>query len=85
MPCSCAWRAADSAASYAAKEVDLREPLKPTWPDEAQLMTAPVVSVIDTIVLLKLLLMWAWPTAKFFFSFIRGFRTADLGYAMNFS
>jgi hypothetical protein len=48
-------------------------------------MTAPVVSVIETIVLLKVLLMWAWPTATFFFSFLRGFRTADLGAAMNFS
>jgi hypothetical protein len=34
------------------------------------------------MVLLKVLLMWAWPTATFFFSFLRGFRTADLGAAM---
>src|SRR5688500_3708089 len=52
MPCSCAWRAADSAASCAANGVDLREPLKPTPPEDAQLITAPLVSVIETIVLL---------------------------------
>src|SRR6187549_712839 len=56
MPCSCAWRAADSAASWAANGVDLREPLKPTVPDDAQLITAPVGSVIVTIVLLNVLL-----------------------------
>src|SRR3546814_5330836 len=42
-PCSCAWRAADSAAMPAAYGVDLREPLKPTPPEEAQLMTAPEI------------------------------------------
>jgi hypothetical protein len=50
-------RAADSAASCAAKGVDLREPLKPTSPDEDHEITAPVVSVIETIVLLKVDLM----------------------------
>src|SRR5665213_1971470 len=35
MPCSCARRPADSAAICAAKGVDLREPLKPTWPARA--------------------------------------------------
>src|SRR5690554_6296430 len=84
MPCSCAWRAADSAASCAAYGVDLREPLKPTPPDDAQLMTAPVGSVIDTIVLLKVLLMCACPSAMFFFSLRRGLRAADLGAAMTF-
>src|SRR5690606_968826 len=44
MPCSIARRAAASAASCAANGVDLREPLKPTWPAEAQEMTAPVGS-----------------------------------------
>src|ERR671919_1639661 len=57
MPCSCARRAADSAAICAAKGVDLREPLKPTWPAEAQEITFPVGSVIETIVLLNVLLM----------------------------
>ena len=45
-------------------------------------MTAPVGSVIETIVLLNVDLMWAWPTAMFFFSFWRGLRAADLGAAM---
>lgn len=41
--------------------VDLREPLKPTWPAEAQEITLPEGSVIETIVLLNVLLMCAWP------------------------
>src|SRR6478735_5979905 len=81
-PCSCAWRAADSAAMPAAYGVDLREPLKPTPPDDAQLMTAPDGSVIETIVLLNVDLMWAWPSAMFFFSLRRGLRAADLACAI---
>src|SRR3954462_5816663 len=61
MPCSWALRAAFSAAICAANGVDLREPLNPTCPAEAQLITLPVGSVIDTIVLLKVLLMCAAP------------------------
>ena len=57
MPCSCARRAADSAAICAANGVDLREPLKPTWPAEAHAITLPRGSQIDTIVLLNVLLM----------------------------
>jgi hypothetical protein len=38
-----------------------------------------------TIVLLNVDLMWAWPTAMFFFSFLRGLRTADFGAAKVFS
>jgi hypothetical protein len=45
--------------------------LKPTWPDEAQEITAPDGSVIEMIVLLKVLLMNALPAAMFFFSFLR--------------
>src|ERR1700742_1185009 len=73
MPCSAALRAAFSAAIWAANGVDLREPLKPTWPAEAQLITAPWGSVIETMVLLKVLLMWAWPWEMFFFSRRRTF------------
>src|SRR5215207_10167474 len=73
MPCSCALRAALSAAICAANGVDLREPLKPTWPAEAQLITFPFGSVIDTIVLLNVLLMCAAPWATFFFSLRRTF------------
>jgi hypothetical protein len=39
----------------------LREPLKPTCPDEAQEMTLPPGSVIETMVLLNVLLIWACP------------------------
>src|SRR5208282_6266898 len=56
-PCSIAARAAFSAASCAAKGVDLREPLKPTFPDDAQDSTLPSGSQMDTIVLLNELLM----------------------------
>src|SRR3954463_10480272 len=57
MPCSMARRAAASAAICAANGVDLREPLKPTWPEEAQEITAPEGSVMETMVLLNVLLM----------------------------
>jgi hypothetical protein len=50
-----------SAAIWAANGVDLREPLKPTWPAEAQEITLPTGSVIETMVLLNVLLMWACP------------------------
>ena len=73
MPCSIARRAAASAAICAANGVDLREPLKPTWPAEAHEITAPVGSVIEMIVLLNVLLMWACPWATFFFSLRRTF------------
>src|SRR5690606_25766638 len=57
IPCSMARRAAASAAICAAYGVDLREPLNPTWPELAQAITAPLGSVMVTIVLLKVLLM----------------------------
>ena len=60
-PCSMAARAAFSAASWAANGVDLREPLKPTLPADAQEMMLPSVSVMVTIVLLNELLMCATP------------------------
>src|ERR1017187_3191542 len=59
IPCSMARRAQASAAICAANGVDLRDPLKPTAPEEAHEMTLPTGSVIDPIVLLKVLLMWA--------------------------
>src|SRR4051794_6190569 len=74
MPCSCARRAAASAASCAANGVDLRDPLKPTWPEEAQAITAPEGSVMEMMVLLNVLLMCAWPWEMFFFSLRRGLR-----------
>src|SRR5690625_1385204 len=72
-PCSCALRAAFSAASCAANGVDLREPLNPTWPEDAQASTLPAGSVIVTMVLLKVLLMCAAPCGTFFFSRRRDF------------
>src|SRR3954469_3103608 len=61
-PCSMARRAHCSAAIWAANGVDLREPLNPTFPALAHARTLPSVSVIETIVLLNELLMWATPT-----------------------
>src|SRR3954470_13354925 len=73
MPWSIARRPAASAAICAANGVDFREPLKPTVPAEAHEITPPVGSVIVTIVLLNVLLMWASPCATFFFSLRRTF------------
>src|SRR3546814_6356851 len=73
MPWSIARRTAASAAICAANGVDLREPLKPTVPAAAHEITAPVGSVIVTMVLLNVLLMWASPIATFFFSLRRTF------------
>src|SRR5215213_1758224 len=61
MPCSMAVRAAFSAAIWAAKGVDLRDPLKPTLPADAHEITLPSVSVMVTMVLLNELLMCATP------------------------
>src|SRR4051794_984749 len=61
-------RAAASAVTCAAKGVDLREPLKPAPPADSHAITLPSLSVSDTIVLLKLVLMWAWPKGMFFFT-----------------
>ena len=73
MPCSCALRAQFSAAICAANGVGLREPLKPTWPAEAQLITLPCGSVIEMMVLLNVLLMCACPWATFLFYLRRTF------------
>src|SRR3954462_14311144 len=59
-------RAAASAVTCAANGFDLREPLKPAPPADSQAMTLPSRSVRETIVLLKLVLMWAAPTGMFF-------------------
>src|SRR5918911_950024 len=60
--------AAASAVTCAANGVDLREPLKPAPPADSHAITLPSLSVSDTIVLLKLVLMWAWPNGMFFFT-----------------
>src|SRR6188768_2368518 len=81
-PCSMAARPAFSAASCAANGVLLRLPLYPTAPDDAQAMTLPSVSVIETIVLLKELLMCTTPVVTFLRSLRRGRRPAGFGLAI---
>src|SRR5262245_55118431 len=60
-PYSMAFRAACSAAVWAANGVDLREPLKPALPALDQATTLPVLSVRVTMVLLNVDWMWATP------------------------
>src|SRR5438876_10488717 len=69
-------RALASAATWAANGVLLREPLKPTLPALAHVMTAPSPSVIVTIVLLKLAWMWATPFTPTLRSLFFGFLTS---------
>src|SRR5918992_1599685 len=64
-PCSMPLRAAASAVTCAANGVDLRDPLKPAPPADSHAITLPSLSVSDTIVLLKLVLMCAWPKGTF--------------------
>src|SRR5207245_11636981 len=54
-----------SAARWAANGVLLRLPLKPTVPAEAKQSVSPLVSVMVTIVLLQVALMWATPRLTF--------------------
>ena len=51
MPCSCAARPATSAATWAANGVDLREPLNPWPPEDAQASDPPWRSVMVMMVL----------------------------------
>src|SRR3954470_12545133 len=67
-PCSMPLRAQASAVTWAANGVDLREPLKPAEPADSHAITFPSPSVRETIVLLKEVLMCAWPIAMFFFT-----------------
>src|ERR1700729_2823647 len=71
MPCSIAFRAAASAAIWAANGVDFLEPLKPRLPAEAQEMTPPWGSLIETIVLLNEAWTCATPVWTFFTSRLR--------------
>jgi hypothetical protein len=59
-------RAALSAAVWAAKGVPFFAPLNPLEPADAQEIASPDWSVIVTIVLLKVELMWATPLGMFF-------------------
>src|SRR5579862_7426418 len=65
------FRAHASAVTCAANGVDLREPLKPAEPADSHAITLPSLSVRATIVLLKLVLMCAWPMAMFFLTLRR--------------
>src|SRR5262245_18001131 len=76
-PYSMALRAAASAAVWAAKGVDLREPLNPALPALDQDTTLPVRSVMVTIVLLNVAWMCATPVrtsrrSRFLPPFLRG-------------
>ena len=53
IPTSKAFAAAASAATCAAYGVDFLDPLKPFWPADAHEIILPLVSAIDTIVLLN--------------------------------
>src|SRR5687767_10520736 len=70
-PDSAARRPACSAATWAAKGVDFREPLKPLLPHVAQARALPCRSVIVTMVLLKDAWMCAMPSATFFLTYLR--------------
>src|SRR6266404_6172110 len=70
-PCSIPLRAHASAVTCAANGVDLREPLNPAEPADSHAITLPSLSVSATIVLLKLVLMCAWPIAMFFLALRR--------------
>src|SRR3954447_7124178 len=84
-PCSIARRAHCSAAICAANGVDLRDPLKPTLPADAHARTLPSWSVIETIVLLKELLMCATPYVTFLRSRLRGLRPPGFGFAITYA
>src|SRR5262249_4362645 len=76
-PNSMALRAAISAAVWAAKGVDLREPLKPALPALDHDTTLPPLSVSVTIVLLNVACTWATPVrtsrrSRFLPPFLRG-------------
>src|SRR3954466_269734 len=71
IPCSMAARPATSLATCAANGVDLREPLKPWPPEEAQDSALPWRSVIVMIVLLKDACTWQTPSLTFLRTFLR--------------
>src|SRR6218665_2748483 len=71
MPWSRAARPATSDATWAANGVDLREPLKPWPPDDAQDKALPCRSVIVMMVLLNEACTCAIPSATFLRIFLR--------------
>src|SRR5690606_35463396 len=71
IPYSCAVPPADSAATWAAKGVDLRDPLKPAPPEVAHDRALPWRSVIVMMVLLKDAWTCAMPSDTLFLTFLR--------------
>src|SRR5258705_10653015 len=71
MPSSAAFRAAASAATWAANGVPLREPLNPTAPALDQVTTFPCGSLIVMIVLLNVEWMWTTPSDTIRLAFLR--------------
>lgn len=69
IPCSIACFTASFAASCAANGVLFRDPLKPSLPALEAPITFPSLSVMVTMVLLKVDWMWITPVGTFFFSF----------------
>src|SRR5439155_26289248 len=82
-PISMAFRAAASAAIWAANGVDLREPLNPTLPALAHATTPPILSVRVTTVLLKVAWTWAMPvrTSRRSFRLDPDFRGFSAGFS----
>src|SRR4051812_6058059 len=72
-PCSIALAAASPAATWAAKGVDLRDPLKPRAPADDHDSTFPLTSVMVMIVLLNVLWMKTIPVWMFFLLFFLPF------------
>src|SRR5581483_3810518 len=70
MPESTAFLPAVSAATWAAKGVDFRLPLKFMEPAEDQAITFPLASVTVTRVLLKVHWIWTTPFRGAFFPFL---------------
>src|ERR1700733_4359348 len=66
IPCSEALRTASSAAIWAAKGVDLREPLNPMVPAEDHEIVLPCASVMVIMVLLNVEFTCATPDTMFF-------------------
>src|SRR5258708_14404413 len=65
------FRAQAAAVTGGANGVDCRGPLNPAEPADSHAITFPSLSVRATIVLLKLVLMCAWPMAMFFLTLRR--------------
>src|SRR2546429_4819192 len=85
MPSSAALRAAASAATWAAKGVPLREPLKPTAPALDHATTLPCASLMVMMVLLKVEWMCTTPSATMRLAFLRRAGAASGAAAAGFS